>query len=128
MTKGVTTNFGVSLNGIPIILKSMEDMDKIEERVYKEIDEIEQIENTPISKTANFIDPSKDPQHYIDRYYNEAAYKSWFDRNYGLTIEEAVNQDNKINYAVHELIVKEIMPEAEATSLVLDTQTVNNNS
>ncbi|MGI0077613.1 MAG: fibronectin type III domain-containing protein, partial [Nitrosopumilaceae archaeon] len=26
-----------------------------------------------------FVDPKKDPQSYIDRYNNEAAYKKWFD-------------------------------------------------
>ncbi len=49
---------------------------------------------TPVSQTntiADFVDVEKDPQYYIDRYNNEAAYKSWFDRNYlNLTIEEAV--------------------------------------
>lgn len=40
---------------------------------------------------ANFVKADKDPQYYIDRYNNEAAYKSWFDTNYpNLTIEEAV--------------------------------------
>ena len=31
---------------------------------------------------ASFVDQSKDPQHYIDRYNNEPAYKEWFDENY----------------------------------------------
>ncbi|HEU03928.1 MAG TPA: hypothetical protein ENH95_02235 [Nitrosopumilus sp.] len=40
---------------------------------------------------ASFVDPSKDPQHYLDRYYNEPIYKEWFDKNYPeLTIEKAV--------------------------------------
>ncbi len=40
---------------------------------------------------ASFVDPSKDPQHYLDRYYNEPIYKEWFDKNFpGLTIEKAV--------------------------------------
>jgi len=30
-------------------------------------------------------------QYYLSRYYNEPAYKAWFDSNYpGYTIEEAV--------------------------------------
>jgi len=38
-----------------------------------------------------FVDPEKDPHHYIDRYNNEAIYKKWFDENYpGYTIKEAV--------------------------------------
>jgi hypothetical protein len=31
---------------------------------------------------ATFVDQSKDPQHYIDRYFNESKYKQWFDKNY----------------------------------------------
>ena len=31
---------------------------------------------------ASFVDQTKDPQHYIDRYNNEPAYKEWFDENY----------------------------------------------
>ena len=34
------------------------------------------------SGLASFVDQSKDPQHYIDRYYNEPTYKEWFDENY----------------------------------------------
>ncbi|MEX1151538.1 MAG: fibronectin type III domain-containing protein [Nitrosopumilaceae archaeon] len=38
-----------------------------------------------------FVDPKKDPQSYIDRYNNEAAYKKWFDENFpDYTIFEAV--------------------------------------
>jgi len=31
---------------------------------------------------ASFVDPIKDPIHYIDRYHNEPSYKEWFDENY----------------------------------------------
>ena len=31
---------------------------------------------------APFVDESKDPQSYVDRYNNEASYKEWFDENY----------------------------------------------
>ncbi|NIP62178.1 MAG: hypothetical protein GWN01_16050 [Nitrosopumilaceae archaeon] len=31
---------------------------------------------------APFVDPDKDPQHYIDRYNNESNYREWFDKNY----------------------------------------------
>jgi len=42
-------------------------------------------------KLADFVDPKKGPQHYIDRYNKEKKYKAWFDKNYpNLTIEEAV--------------------------------------
>jgi hypothetical protein len=40
---------------------------------------------------ASFVDPQKDPQHYLDRYFNEQIYKEWFDKNYqDYTIYEAV--------------------------------------
>ena len=39
----------------------------------------------------NFVDETKNPQHYIDRYNNEEKYKEWFDDNYpDYTIEEAI--------------------------------------
>ncbi|MCV0400216.1 MAG: putative Ig domain-containing protein [Nitrosarchaeum sp.] len=31
---------------------------------------------------ASFVDPTRDPQSYVDRYNNEASYKEWFDKNY----------------------------------------------
>ncbi|MCH6586163.1 MAG: hypothetical protein IH792_03935 [Thaumarchaeota archaeon] len=41
---------------------------------------------------APFVDESKDPQSYVDRYNNEASYKKWFDDNYSeySSIYEAV--------------------------------------
>jgi len=42
-------------------------------------------------KLADFVDPKKGPQHYIDRYNKEKKYKAWFEKNYpNSTIEEAV--------------------------------------
>ena len=31
---------------------------------------------------ASFVDKTKDPQSYVDRYNNEATYKKWFDDNF----------------------------------------------
>jgi len=31
---------------------------------------------------AAFVDPTKDPQSYVDRYNNEPTYRKWFDSNY----------------------------------------------
>ena len=31
---------------------------------------------------AGFVDKTKDPQYYVDRYNNEPTYKDWFDENY----------------------------------------------
>ena len=47
---------------------------------------------------ASFVDQSKDPQHYIDRYNNEPAYKEWFDENYPQysSIYDAVGMEKPI--------------------------------
>ncbi|WP_297472149.1 SHOCT domain-containing protein [Nitrosopumilus sp.] len=136
MTKGITTSFNVSLNGIPIILEDAKKNIDVEEESPVEEENKNTIDDTPLidasveeSKIADFVDPNKDPQHYIDRYYTEALYKSWFDRNYpGLTIEEAVGKENKINSTVQEFVDKKIIPEAEASSIVHDSQQISNNS
>jgi len=132
MTKGATTDFGVSLNGVPIIQKEkqIEDKKVKENPIIEEKPDVEpSIEGTTTS-IADFVDSSKDPQHYIDRYYNEEYYKSWFDRNYsGLTIEEAVGYTDNITETklrVQELISKEIIPEAQASSFVEPIQQNNN--
>jgi len=41
---------------------------------------------------ASFVDETKDPQSYVDRYNSEATYKKWFDDNYSeySSIYEAV--------------------------------------
>ena len=40
---------------------------------------------------AAFVDETKDPQYYVDRYNSEAKYKDWFDKTYpDITIYEAV--------------------------------------
>ncbi len=134
MTKGATTDFGVSLNGVPIIQKEKQTEDKevkenpiIEEKYETEPKVKETITTTSI---ANFVDSNKDPQYYIDRYYNEKSYKSWFDRNYpGLAIEEAVGYTDNITETklmVQELISKEIIPEAQASSIVQPIQQNSN--
>ncbi len=134
MTKGATTGFGVSLNGVPIIQKEKQ----IEEKEVKENPVIEEKpEAVPsvegiitTTSIADFVDSSKDPQYYIDRYYNEKFYKSWFDRNYPeLTIEDAAGYTDNITETkliVQELISKEIIPEAQASSIVEPIQQHSN--
>ena len=132
MTKGVTVNFEVSSNGIQSNTNEEQNTELVKETLplitppEKEMREI-------ITKSgiADFVDSQKDPQHYVDRYYNEKSYKSWFDKNYpDLTIEQAVGiTDNiqEIETTVQELINKDIIPEAEALT-VQYTQQPNNNS
>ena len=143
MTKGVTADFGVSLNKSPIILngesikQNMVEINPTMNENIKKIDVPENIkkidvpETNPITKVVDFVDSSKDPQHYIDRYYNEPSYKSWFDRNYPeLMIEEAVNYEGNVDVqsTVQELIDKEIIPKAQASSIVEPTQELTDNS
>jgi len=52
----------------------------------------------PILPIASFVDQTKDPQHYIDRYFNEPEYKEWFDENYPQysSIYEAIGMGESI--------------------------------
>jgi len=144
ITKGATTNFTVSLNGVLIILNEELKNEAIEENSILE-DETdkqsitsekmitESVKNIiTTGQIANFIDSAKDPQYYIDRYYNEPFYKSWFDRNYPkLTIEEAVGQKDDIverKSIIQEIVNKEVIPEAQASSIAEPTPQLYNNS
>ena len=123
MTKGVTTKFDVSINGESI---------SHNEELEKEIEKFENESNIGDSNydkkiineqntNPDFVDSNKDPTYYIERYYSEPTYKSWFDRNYpNLTIEDAVgySEDTKgIQSTVQGIIEKEIIPEAQASSI-----------
>jgi hypothetical protein len=48
--------------------------------------------------TASFVDTSKDPQSYVERYSNEPSYKEWFDENYSQysSIYEAVGLEKPV--------------------------------
>ena len=132
MTKGVTVDFGVYLNGVPPDMNKQTIQNTLDElpitsdnsEKIKMIEPVESIvkeqELNSSRKIVDFIDPSKSPQHYIDRYYNEPSYKSWFDRNYpGLTIEEAVGYQEETDSQSkdQELINTQIIPEAQASSI-----------
>ena len=48
----------------------------------------------PVSKQipAAFVDPSKDPKFYVERYVTESSYKAWFEDNYSdYTFHEALD-------------------------------------
>ncbi len=98
--------------------------------VFAEVTELQT--NSEESKIADFIDSSKNPQYYLDRYYNEPKYKSWFDKNYPeITIEQAsgyTNNVEKVKTVVEELIDKNILPEAQAISVTEQTPQLENNS
>ena len=138
MTQGATTNFDVSFDDIQIITD-----DKINERLNSEIryDDLIIIEKPAepekpaesiiTTNTLDFIDHNKDPYYYVERYYSEPTYKSWFDRNYpGQTIEEYVGYvvDNTQKPTVAKLVNDEIIPEAQASSIVQPIQNESDNS
>jgi hypothetical protein len=81
---------------------------------------------------ADFVDPSKKPEYYLDRYYNEPIYQAWFDKNYpNLTIEEAVGYITPTKTEIessHNIVGSEIIPEAEAISVESSTSVSENNS
>ena len=121
MTKGITTDFRVDLNKIEPTIDNIpkevinQNNSKDQSHITESIIEITE----PISekKNVDFVDPNKDPYHYVQRYYLESEYKSWFDRNYpNLTIEEAVGYTDsvkEIKSKVQQIIDKEIIPEAQ---------------
>ena len=157
MTKGVTTNFGISLNGVPIDFNTQEtinesptsvlndkiineettiDEDNVQEDNVQEDNVQEdnvQEKSTSHDKTIpGFVDSNKDPKYYVDRYYNEPKYASWFDRNYPeLTIESAVGyagESNEPHPTVEKIINNEIIPEVQASTIVESIQKENDNS
>jgi len=78
-------------------------------------------EPEPISKIASFVDTTKDPQHYIDRYNNELAYKEWFDSNYpDITIEEAVGLDKIIEEPKHIVDISQFIDPNVDTQYYID--------
>ena len=89
----VIYNFDIIVNAnnqedrenISIIVKKAYDEPIIEPKVEPVIEPIK-------STIASFVDATKDPQSYVDRYNNESTYKEWFDENYSQysSIYEAV--------------------------------------
>ncbi|MCV0366537.1 MAG: Ig domain-containing protein [Nitrosopumilus sp.] len=69
---------------------NQEDREKVTITVKKSYKEIEPKQTTPepepepkeLEIPAAFVDETKDPQSYVDRYNNEASYKKWFDDNF----------------------------------------------
>ena len=76
------------------------------------------IKETSSNVVADFVDTSRDPQYYIDRYHSKSSYEEWFDRNYpGITIKQAVGSD-KIKDIVDEIIDVQIIPKVKASFIV----------
>lgn len=135
MTKGITSEFNIMPNDNQI------DNENILEKEKNEIINNEQNNNVGIPKNqnsdekvikTNFVDSSKPPSYYTQRYYSEPEYKSWFDRNYpGQTIEETVGYTDSVNKTkslVDEKAKNKIIPEAQALSIVEINQNEESNS
>jgi len=72
---------------------------KVEPVVEPKVEPVVEPKVEPVKSTmASFVDESKDPQHYIDRYNNEPTYKEWFDKNYSQysSIYEAVGLEEPL--------------------------------
>jgi parallel beta-helix repeat protein len=60
---------------------------------------------------ASFVDQTKDPQHYIDRFNTEPTYKEWFDENYSQysSIYEAVGLEEPVTKSIPEPVVEPVV-------------------
>jgi len=136
LAKGKTTSFDFSQDGtlpVPSITVMKAKSETQNEPIREENNSTPQTNSEPNLKNdesilASFVDPSKDPQHYLDRYYNEPIYKDWFDSNYpGLTIEEAVGLESISSFTetieanLGNVIPDEVIPEAKAIQTIDNT-------
>ncbi len=99
--KDVIYNFDIIVNvgdkedreTISIIVKKAYDEPVIEPKVEPVIEpKVEPVIEPTKSTVASFVDATKDPQSYVERYNDESTYKEWFDENYSQysSIYEAV--------------------------------------
>ena len=127
MTAGSLVRFDYSLDGSPIT-PSVIDLKESSgsQSTITSTQTTVQVESEPepIPTIASFVDPTKDPQYYVDRYNNETAYKEWFDANFpDLTIYEATGV-SPVDVTVEETSEEPIDSESE---LPLATQEPSEN-
>jgi hypothetical protein len=118
------------IENTPIEEKLKVEENQIEKEYEIEIPQKDLAKNK--SQIADFVDPNKKPEYYLDRYYNEPVYQSWFDKNYPkITIEEAVGYiiptKSEIEFSQN-IEEPKIIPEAEALSTVTSTSTSEDNA
>ena len=134
MTEGSLARFDYSLDGSPVNpVVNLQDSNNDKATIVSSqttVQEISEPEPEPISKIASFVDPTKDPQYYIDRYNNELAYKEWFDANFpNITIYDAVgvnpvdSTQNVINSSINEPAIST----QELPTTLVESSTVNPN-
>ena len=84
---------------ISIIVKKAYDEPVVEQIVEPVVEQIvEPVVEQTQSTIASFVESTKDPQSYVDRYNNESTYKEWFDENYSQysSIYEAVGLEKPL--------------------------------
>ena len=95
----------------PIVEEPIVEEPIVEEPIVEEPIVEEPIVEEPIVEepkklgVASFVDVSKDPQSYVDRYTNEPIYKEWFDENYSQysSIYQAVGLEEPVVEPVVEM-------------------------
>ena len=72
----------------------------------------------PLKIPASFVDTTKDPQSYVDRYNNEENYKEWFDTNYPQysSIYQAVGLDEP----EPEIVIEKVFGECGTGTELID--------
>jgi hypothetical protein len=122
MTDAETVRFDFSSNDLevhPTAEFNKTTTDEILDDVGMPAEPLESVNNV---RHASFLDSSKDPIYYVERYYSEPHYKSWFDRNYpGQSIEKTVGYSydhvSDARSTVNEILDADIVPEAQASSI-----------
>ena len=89
MTDAETVNFDISPNGLLTNenvgsdkMKTDEIMNNGSTSDYDYDKPAKPLEPLGNAMYAFFLNSSQDPSYYVERYYSEPHYKSWFDRNY----------------------------------------------
>jgi len=119
LSEGAFTIFDYSLDGSPVSPSASNLKESSQGPAI--ITSSQTTEPEPISKIASFVDTTKDPQHYIDRYNNELTYKEWFDSNYpDITIEEAVGLDKIIEEPKHIVDISQFIDPNVDTQYYID--------
>ena len=120
MTDAATVNFSIP-SSEPSTGKNAESYKMTTDKIMDENKSAESLETINTVRHASFLDSGKDPLHYVERYYSEPHYKSWFDRNYpGQNIEETVGYVGNLydtRSTVKEILNAKIIPEAQASSM-----------
>ena len=128
MTDAATVNFGIPSSELSTDENTESNKMTTDEVLYDD-QSAEPLETINTVRGASFLDSDKDPLYYVERYYSEPHYKSWFDRNYpGQTIEDAVGYVGNLydtRSTVRGILDTEIIPEAQASAMLDSSNRTN---